>query len=179
MHFVHVLYCLYVYAVHKCIYVSFLSELFLSPCHLSHSCTISLSFTHNCLWGVLSEYQYAAVSLETVRTERQAVCSKGRCCYQINSLLIHVCTITEKLSDGWFWSPSFLQKLLAGWDFLLGCLERSCVFPGTCLWAEMGGCQQLYLIIAKPCSRVLGSTHKLPVRYHGLGALVNDMAACC
>lgn len=61
---------------------------------LSLSCSASPSFSHNCLWSVPSEYQCAAVSLETVRTERQAGYSEGvsmMLALLANVLLISTC----------------------------------------------------------------------------------------
>lgn len=78
----------------------------------SLSCSPSLPFPHNCLWSVPSEYQCAAVSLETVRTERQAGYSEGGFfliyLFIFNDVgtvtsLVHVC-MCGTCSEVCFWS---------------------------------------------------------------------------
>lgn len=118
--------------LHTCIYLYFLRHLYLYAFFLSLAFPRFLFLSHNCLWSVPSEYQCAAVSLETVRRERRAGYSEGvfmMLALLPNALLISMCAFTcmahvqKCVSEG-------LSFYLREFDEILPVIV---CFPCTCL----------------------------------------------
>lgn len=122
------LYSLYTYVFTRTLYLYFPS---LSLCFISLLLAPPLSFSHNCLWSVSSEYQCAAVSLETVRTERQAGYSVQGVFYDVGTLTKRTPHYYVYLCTSMAHAQYRVSKVLSFyfWDSSNDCVSTVCVFP--------------------------------------------------